>query len=100
MPQTHLNGFRWHLILNDFLNNYYDNEYGIMAIMKRNFDPWSKVLPVLAAVHETFKAYFLPHWCISIDERMEETKDCVTYIQYMPNKHQCMFAVKRLCDTR
>ncbi|KAI0218363.1 hypothetical protein LSAT2_029928 [Lamellibrachia satsuma] len=65
-----------------------------------NFDPWNKMRPVLDAMNKTFKTYFLPHRCVSIDESMVGMRNRVAYIQYLPNKRHSRFGIKKfeLCD--
>ena len=51
------------------------------------FDPCYEVQPVLDSVNLMFKKYFVPLQHISIDESMVGMKNCVAYLQYMPNKN-------------
>ena len=65
-----------------------------------NFDPWSKVRPVLDTINATFKTHFTPPQHVSIDESMVGMKNRVVFLQYMPNKRHSRFGIKKfeLCD--
>jgi len=58
-------------------------------------DPWHKIRPMLDHLNNKLKKHYVSTVNISIDESMIGMKNRHIYIQYLPNKRQCRFGIKK-----